>query len=109
MFSMSSNRHSKFDVVSDVTSCISGTVGIVDGNRDHGFVGFELMLVDKALVDGAAGAAAVKKSLSGQGLGSGDGIEYDVNHEVGLFAFEAMENSWWLAEFVEAFSSVLSS
>ncbi len=60
---MSLDHHSGFDVFGDVPACIAGSIGIVDGDRYVDPSCQQLVLVDEASVDGAAGAAAIQKAL----------------------------------------------
>ncbi len=74
-FRMSFNRHTGLDVLSDVTAGVVGSVGVVDRDRDGDLARFEAMRLDKASVDGAARAAAVKQAFRAKGLGPSDGIQ----------------------------------
>ncbi len=61
---MPSDRHLRLDVFGDVPACIAGAIGVVDGDQYCDPSCRQLVLVDEASVDGAAGAAAIQEALS---------------------------------------------
>ncbi len=73
---MSSNRHSEFNKLGDVSTHIACSIGIVYRDGNEHFTGVESVLLHKASVDGAAGAATVKQSLSCQGGIVPDRVQY---------------------------------
>ncbi len=56
------DRHSGFDVFSDVPARVAGTIGVVDWDQYVDLVRLEVMLINEASVDGAARAAAIEEA-----------------------------------------------
>ncbi len=106
---MSLDRHSGFNVFGDVPACIVCTIGIVNGDRYVDLPSQEVVLLDEASVDSAARAAAIQEPFGAQCSRSGDRVQDDVDEEIVLRAFLAMNNNWRVTELVESFPSVFSS
>ncbi len=105
---MSLDRHMCFDVFGDVSACVVGTIGIVDGDRYVDLSRLEVVLLDEASVDSAARATTVQQALCAQGLRYRYGVQDDVHHEVVRSTFLAVDNNWWFTELIEPLPRIFS-
>ncbi len=106
---MSLDRHTCFDVFGDVSTCVVGTIGVVNGNQYVDFPSREVVLFYKASVDGAACTAAIQEPFGAQRFCSCDRVQNDVDKEIVLRAFLAVNNDRRVTELIESFPSIFSS
>ncbi len=102
------DHHTHFDVFGDVLACIAGSIAIVNGDRYVDLPSREVVLVNEASVDGAARAATIQEPFGAQCFRSCNGIQDNVNEEIVLRAFLAMNNDRWVTELVESFPGIFS-
>ncbi len=105
---MAPNRHSEFNELGDISSHVTSAIGIVYRDRDEYLSGVQLVFVDEASVDGAAGAAAVKQAFGPQCCSACDRVQGHWDKEVILRALALVYDAGWFAEFVESLPSGLS-
>ncbi len=79
---MSPDCHSEFDELGDVAPLVLGSICVVNWDQGHSLLSIELMFVDVGLIDGTAGATAVKEGLGCQVLTSRTGLYLYRDQEV---------------------------
>ncbi len=98
-----SNGHMEFSNFHDIATPVSGTISIIDRDRDSHLSGLELMLLNINVIDRASSTPTIYECLCCQCLSPSARTKSDFEHEVVRTILASADVAKQFTEFVESF------